>query len=263
MLENKDMKVVILCGGPGTRLKEETEFKPKPLVTIGKMPILWHIMKIYSHYGFRDFVLCLGYKGALIKEYFLNYRWMGHDFTLNVKNNARKIEDFAAEKIEDWTITFADTGLDTNTGGRIKRIERYIKTDDFFATYGDGLANMNIQDLLIHHKNSGKIATMTALHPLSKYGILEIEKGTVTYFKEKPRMKEWVSGGFFVFKSDIFDYLDDNSVLERQPFERLAKEREVTIFSHTGYWGCMDTFKDAMKLNELWNSGERPWKVWK
>jgi len=258
-LKKKDIKVVILCGGKGTRLREETAFKPKPLVEIGNKPILWHIMKIYSHFGYKNFVLCLGYKGNMIKDYFLKYDFLNNDFTLELeKNNII----FHCKKQEDWNITFADTGENTNTGGRIKLIEKYINEDYFFATYGDGVADINIDKLVLSHLNSKKIATLTALHPVSKYGILEIDNSnTVTYFKEKPIVKDWVSGGFFVFNNQIFDYLDTNSILEEDSFERLVEEKNLNVFKHDGFWGSMDTYKDVEYLRKLWNK-EKKWKIW-
>lgn len=251
--------VVILCGGQGTRLREETAFKPKPLVEIGGRPILWHIMKIYSHFGFNEFILALGYKGEMIKRYFLNYEAMNNDFTIDLKSKSLTFHD---NTTEDWVVTLADTGDLTETGGRIKRVEKYIKTPRFMATYGDGVADINIRKLLEFHKSKGKIATLTGLHPLSKYGILELdENNIVTNFKEKPQMKEWVSGGFFVFEREIFDYLDENSILERAPMEHLVEDGQLAVYAHDGFWGSMDTYKDVQYLNKLWEETKR-WKVW-
>ena len=259
-------KVVILCGGIGTRLKEETEFRPKPLVRIGNMPILWHIMKIYSHFGFNDFILCLGYKGELIKEYFINNEWMNSDFILNLRDKSIKL--VGNNKPLDWNVTFVDTGLETETGARIKKIEKYIDGDFFLATYGDGVGNIDINRLIEFHKKNGKTATLTGLKPVSKYGILNLDKKNnelIIDFEEKPVMEEWISGGFFVFDKKIFDYLteDVNCKLEREPFERLAKDKEFTVYKHDGFWACMDTFKEAEWLKKLWSSGKAPWKVWK
>ncbi len=251
--------VVILCGGQGTRLREETAFKPKPLVEIGGRPILWHIMKIYSYYGFNEFILALGYKGDMIKRYFLNYEAMNNDFTIDLKSKTLTYHD---NTTEDWVVTLADTGDETQTGGRIKRLEKYIDTPRFMATYGDGVADINLLELLEFHKNKEKIATLTGLHPLSKYGILELdENNIVTNFKEKPQMKEWVSGGFFVFERAIFDYLDENSILERAPMEQLVEEGQLAVYAHHGFWGSMDTYKDVQYLNKLWEETKR-WKVW-
>ncbi|MBN2518227.1 MAG: glucose-1-phosphate cytidylyltransferase [Candidatus Altiarchaeota archaeon] len=256
------MKVLILCGGAGTRLKEQTEFMPKPLVEIGGMPILWHIMKIYSHYGYKDFVLCLGYKGSMIKDYFMNFEWMANDFTLDLSSKKeRTIHE--PNNLEDWRVTFADTGLETNTGGRIKRVEKYVDGDTFLCTYGDGLADIDIGKLLAHHKKMGKAATLTAIHPTSRFGVIETKDGIVNSFKEKPRLDGLINGGFFVFNKKVFDYLDDDSVLEQEPLKNIAKDRQLSVFEHNGFWGCMDTFKDANDLNRLWESGNPPWRVWR
>jgi glucose-1-phosphate cytidylyltransferase len=257
------MKVVILCGGMGTRMKEETEFKPKPLVLIGKYPILWHIMKHYAHYGFNEFILCLGYKGEMIKDYFLNYDYMANDFTLGL-DGQKALEFHRKDDIENWKITFVDTGLETNTGGRIKKIQKFIKDDNFFCTYGDGVSDVNILKLLEFHKKRGKIVTLTGLHPVSKYGIIKADNtSTVNYFVEKPIMKDLTSGGYFIFNRKIFDYLDENSVLEKEPFEILSKKKQISVFKHDGFWMCMDTYKEAQKLNDIWNSGKPPWRIWK
>ena len=258
-MNNEEAKVVILCGGKGTRLREETIFKPKPLVEIGGKPILWHIMKTYSHFGYRNFILCLGYKGEMIKDYFLKYQNYNNDITIDINKNTINLE---TNNSENWIITLANTGIKTNTGGRIKKIEKYIDNDYFLATYGDGVADINIKKLVNYHKQYNKIATLTGLHPQSKYGILDIDKkGTVTYFKEKPTLKEWVSGGYFVFNKKIFDYLKDNSILERNPFETLVKKHELNVYQHSGFWGSMDTYKDVEYLRTLWNN-EKKWKVW-
>jgi glucose-1-phosphate cytidylyltransferase len=231
------MKTVILCGGEGTRLKEITESIPKPLVEIGGKPILWHIMKIYSHYGFNDFVLCLGYKGELIEKYF--------------KDNPES----------DWSIEFVDTGAKTNTGGRIKKIEKFISDDLFFATYGDGLANIDLNSLLKFHNDKKKIATITCANPLSQFGVLDVEDDLVLGFKEKPPLNQWINGGFFVFDKRIFDYLTEDSVLEKEPFEKLANLKEIAAYKFNEFWECMDTFKDMQLLNKLWKDGKAPWKV--
>ncbi|HUT82282.1 MAG TPA: glucose-1-phosphate cytidylyltransferase [Candidatus Bathyarchaeia archaeon] len=253
------MQVVILCGGKGTRLREETVFKPKSLVEIGGKPILWHIMKIYSYYGYNDFILSLGYKGFMIKDYFLNYDKFNYDFTLNLKKGEIEFHD---NNTDNWNITFANTGDDTNTGGRIKRIEKYIEEDTFLATYGDGVADIDIQKLIDFHFSKNLVATLTGFHPTSKYGILDIDKqGTVTYFQEKPVMKDIVSGGFFVFNHKMFDYLKDDCILEREPLENLVKDKQLSVYNHTGFWGSMDTYKDVERLNEIWER-EKKWKIW-
>ncbi|HHL38944.1 MAG TPA: glucose-1-phosphate cytidylyltransferase [Deltaproteobacteria bacterium] len=257
------MQVVILCGGMGTRLKEETEFRPKPMVEIGGKPILWHIMKIYSHYGFKEFILCLGYKGSIIKEYFLNYEYMTNDFTIEL-GSEKSITVHNARNNHDWKVTLAETGLDTLTGGRIKRIEKYIEGDTFFATYGDGLADIDIRELLAFHRRSGKTATLTGFHPISRFGVIEVDKDyTVERFREKPRLDGLISGGFFVFNRKIFDYIDgDDSILERQPMHRLAEERQLAMYHHQGFWHSMDTYRDFLDLNRMWEEGKTPWKVW-
>jgi len=258
----EDYKVVILCGGKGTRLKEETEFKPKPLVHVGNFPILWHIMKHYSHYGYKDFILCLGYKGGLIKEYFLNYKWMSNDFTLNLKKENERVVNYTRTD-EDWTITFVDTGAETNTGGRIKRIEKYIKEDNFLATYGDGVSNLNLRNLIKFHKDKNKIGTITGVHPWSKYGTIHTnEENVIHEFIEKPILRDIINGGFFVFKKEFFDYLDENCILEGEPFEKLANQKQIALFKHDGFWHCMDTYKDFQELNNVWRSGNVPWKIW-
>jgi len=230
------MKTVILCGGKGTRMKEFTNSIPKPMVCVGDKPILWHIMKIYSHFGFNEFVLCLGYKGEKIKEYF---------------------------RESEWDIIFAETGENTNTGGRIKRIEKYIGEDNFFATYGDGLANIDLQKLLDFHLGHGKMATLTAVQPYSQFGILEMAKnGTILDFKEKPKLDNWINGGFFVFNSRIFEYLGENDILEKAPFERLAAEKQLMAYKHGSFWECMDTYKDNVELNEMWTGNNAKWAVW-
>lgn len=254
------MKVVIFCGGMGTRLMEETEFKPKPMVDIGHAPILWHIMKMYSHHGFNDFVLCLGYKGHAIKKYFLNYNEMTNDFTTRLDTRTVKIEG----KPENWNVTCVDTGPDTLTGGRLKRVEKYIDGDSFLATYGDGVADININKLVAHHVMKNKIATVTAINPVSRFGEINIaDDGEITSFQEKPISNAWINGGFFVFKRDIFDYIDgDHIMLEQEPMRKLVERKQLTAFKHRGFWHCMDTYRDFQFLNKLWNEGKAPWKVW-
>jgi len=258
------MKVVILCGGRGTRLKEETEFRPKPLVRIGNKPVLWHIMKIYAHYGFKDFILCLGYKGDMIKEYFLNYEIMNSDFTIQL-GNRNNIQFHSNHQEEDWSVTLADTGEKAETGARIKRIEKYIDSDLFMVTYGDGVANLNIKELLKFHKAHRKIGTMTGVHPSSRFGELVIKDNRVVEFNEKPQVKEGlINGGFFVFNKEFFNYLkeDDNCYLERQPLEKLAKEGELMVYPLDGFWQCVDTYRELEVLNNLWKFPNPPWKVW-
>ncbi len=255
------MKTVILCGGQGTRLREETEFKPKPLVEIVGKPILWHIMKIYAHYGFNDFILCLGYKGDMIKDHFLNYKFRDRDFELNLKNGKAKSLGTHAE---DWNITFADTGLETQPGGRIKSIEQYVKDENFMVTYGDGVADINLDNLVAQHNKSGMLATITGVHPNSKFGIINVSGDTVLDFQEKPRLNEWISGGFFVFNRSVLDYFEKTGPfsVEENVFKKLAQEKKLGLYKHDRSWYCMDTYKDTQTLNQLWNEGKAAWKVW-
>ncbi|MBI4970704.1 MAG: glucose-1-phosphate cytidylyltransferase [Candidatus Omnitrophica bacterium] len=260
---NNSLKVVILCGGAGTRLKEETDFRPKPLVEVGTRPILWHIMKIFSHFGFNDFILCLGHKGHMIKEYFMNYVIRNNDFTINL-DKPGEIKFHGDHNEGHWKITLVDTGLNTMTGGRIKRVQRYVDTDPFLVTYGDGVADVDILKLLEYHKKQNTIATVTGVQPLSQFGIIEMEReGKAMGFKEKPKLDSWVNGGFFVFQNKFFDYLTDDSVLEQEPLKKLASEKQLAIYPHQGFWQCMDTFKDVEGLNQLWQEKRAEWKVWK
>ncbi len=257
------MKTVILCGGMGTRLREETEYRPKPMVDIGGKPILWHIMKIYSHYGFNEFVLCLGYKGEMIKEYFFHYDIMNNNFTIEI-GQEKKIQVHNTSTELKWKITLIDTGEKAMTGARVKRIQEYIDTDTFFLTYGDGIGNINIQELLNFHNKHGKIGTVTGVSPLSRFGELIIEGDRVACFSEKPQLVEgWVNGGFFIFNQKVFDYLDDDDscILERAPLENLAKDGQLMVYKHTGYWQCMDTYRDRELLIKEWESGNPKWKV--
>ncbi len=258
-------KVVILCGGEGTRLKEETEFKPKPMVTIGGMPVLWHIMKIYSHYGFNEFVLCLGYRGDAIKQFFLTHELMHNDFSIRLRDRKSDIVHRRGNE-EDWTITFVETGLKAMTGARVKRIERYIDGDEFMLTYGDGLSDVNIKKILDFHEKKKRIGTMTAVHPHSKWGMVrEGESGIVREFVEKPVLEDYVNGGFYCFKKDFFDYIsgDESCIMESEPFEKLVKARQFSMLKHGGFWFGMDTYKDYLDLNKMWDEGKTPWKVWK
>lgn len=258
------MKVVILCGGLGTRLREETEFRPKPLVEIGGRPILWHIMKIYARHGFRDFVLCLGYRGQMIKDYFLNYEAMNNDFTINL-GRRHQIDYHGAHTEQDFRVTLAETGQETMTGGRVKRVEKYVEGDTFLATYGDGLADLDIRAALDFHHSHGRLATVTTVHPLSRFGVLDVEKesGRVREFAEKPLMQGWASAGYFIFDRRVFDYLaGDDCVLEREPLERLAAEGQLMAYRHDGFFYTMDTYREYEYLNGLWAAGRAPWKVW-
>lgn len=259
------MKVVILCGGQGTRIREDTGSRPKPLVEIGGRPVLWHIMKTYAHYGFHDFVLCLGYRGDMIKEYFLNYDAMGNDFTIRLGRESQ-IDLHGAHDEQNFRVTLADTGRDTMTGGRIKRIEKYVDGGDtFLVTYGDGVADVDIAQLVAFHKSHGKAATVTAVRPRAHFGLLETgSDGAVAKFTEKPQLDCWASAGFLVFERKVFDYIgDDDCVLEREPLERLAAEGQLMAYRHGGFFFAMDTYREYLHLNELWHSGKAPWRVWK
>lgn len=259
------MKVVILCGGLGTRLREETEFRPKPMVNIGTRPILWHIMKIYAHYGHRDFILALGYKGEMIKEYFMHYEILNNDVTIELG----KPDAFCLHNTHDetgWKITLAGTGDKTLKGGRLKKVEKYIENDTFMMTYGDGVANININELLKFHNSHGKLATVTGVNPGARFGELKISGDRVEAFYEKPlySIKNYINGGFFVFNKKIFNYLsnDDSCDLEYGALERIAKEGELMIYRHKDYWACMDTIRDMDYLNKLWQENNAPWKIW-
>jgi glucose-1-phosphate cytidylyltransferase len=257
------MKAVILCGGQGTRLREETEYRPKPLVEVGGKPILWHIMKTYAYYGFHDFVLCLGYRGNMIKEYFLNYEAMNNDFTICLGKQSH-IEFNDSHNEQGFCVTLADTGQEVMTGGRIKRVQKYVDSDTFLVTYGDGVSDVNIADLVAFHKSHGKIATVTTVRPYSRFGILEAASdGRVVEFKEKPRMDGWASAGYLVFDRQLFDYLEgDDCILEREPLQRLAAEGQLMAYRHDGFFFAMDTYREYLYLNELWQSGKAPWRVW-
>jgi glucose-1-phosphate cytidylyltransferase len=257
------VKVVILCGGQGTRLREETEYRPKPLVLVGQRPVLWHIMKLFAHHGFQEFVLCLGYRGWMIKEYFLNYEALNNDFTIQLGRETQ-INYLDQHGEQDFGVTLADTGQDTMTGGRVKRIARFVDGDTFMVTYGDGVSNVDIKKLFAFHKAHGKLATITAVQPSSRFGILTLtEEGRVTSFAEKPKMDGWASAGFFVFNTKILDYLtDDQCILEREPLERLTAEGELMVYRHDGFFYAMDTYREYQVLNEMWDRKEAPWKVW-
>ncbi|HEV8384794.1 MAG TPA: sugar phosphate nucleotidyltransferase [Candidatus Acidoferrales bacterium] len=258
----KDEKVVILCGGLGTRMKEETEYRPKALVDIGGRPILWHLMRTYYKYGYRKFVLCLGYKGWMIKDYFLNYQCRQHDFTLRLRSGASMVWDHSDEP-EDWEITFVDTGANTQTGGRLFRIRHHIKEDYFLANYVDGLSDINLDELVAYHKDKKKTATLSGFHARSRYGVVRVNgDGIVNYWQEKPLMNDLTPGGFFVFNRNIFDALDEDCILEMGPLDKLAKTGELALYRHDGFWYCMDTFKEAQALNEMWACGKAPWRTW-
>lgn len=257
------MKAVILAGGFGTRISEETVNKPKPMIEIGGKPILWHIMKLYSYYGINDFVICCGYKGYMIKEYFANYHMHMSDIVVNLKTG--DIEYYNS-KAEPWNITIVDTGLNTMTGGRIKRVKDIIGNETFMLTYGDGVANVDINELLNVHKESGKIATVTSVQPLGRFGALDIDKnGQVKCFVEKPVGDGgWINGGFFVLDPKIFNYIeDDSTIFEKGPLVKLAQENQLVAYKHKGFWKPMDTLRDKMEIESLWNSNKAPWEIWK
>ncbi len=256
------MYVVILAGGYGSRISEETNIKPKPMIEIGEYPILWHIMKIYSYYGFNDFIICLGYKGYLIKEYFYNYFLHHCDVTFDIKTQRIEIHQ---NKSESWRVTLVDTGQQTMTGGRIKKIKNYIGNEAFMLTYGDGLADININQLLEFHYSLGKIATVTAVQPLGRFGALQFEDdATIKSFQEKPDGDgAWINGGFFVLEPEVFDYIaGDSTVFEQEPLQKLSLEGELNAFKHKGFWQPMDTLREKNLLEELWNTGKAPWKIW-
>lgn len=261
------MKVVILCGGKGTRLREETERKPKPMVEIGGHPILWHIMKLYSAFGFKEFVLALGYRREIIKQYFINYRTMNDDFTLAL-GREHSIKYHNQRDVENWKITFANTGEDSMTGARVARIAKYVQDDMFLLTYGDGLADINLNRLVDFHKAHGRIGTVSGVHTPSRFGKLDIsnEKGHVGNFTEKPlgsSISDYINGGYFVFNRDFFKYVssDESCILEHEPLEKLSKDGELVAYRHEGYWQCMDTYRDWLMLQQLWQSGDAPWRA--
>ncbi|MCI9242049.1 MAG: glucose-1-phosphate cytidylyltransferase [Lawsonibacter sp.] len=257
------MKVVILAGGLGTRISEESHLKPKPMITIGEQPILWHIMKYYSSFGFHDFVICCGYKGHIIKEYFADYYLYRSDVTFDFSaENRMTVHENVAEP---WRVTLVDTGLNTQTGGRIKRVQKYIGDEPFMLTYGDGVGTVDLNALLEQHRASGKTATLTGVQPGGRFGVLDIEGQTVTGFREKAKEDGgWINGGFMALNPEVFRYLTDEEgcVFERQPLERLALEGKLGIYKHKGFWQCMDTQRDKIWLEEHWEKGDAPWRVW-
>lgn len=256
------MKVVLLAGGFGTRISEESQYKPKPMIEIGEMPILWHIMKTYSSYGFDEFIICAGYKQHVIKQWFADYFLHTSDITFDfTKGNQMIIHDAHAE---NWKVTVVDTGLHTMTGGRLKRIKKYLGDEPFFMTYGDGVADVDIPATLEYHKSHGKLATMTAIRPESRYGMIDMEDGLVRSFREKSQSDVgWINGGFMVLDPKVLDYIDgDGDMFERAPMERLAEDGQLMCYCHEGFWQCMDTLRDKQKLESLWESGKAPWKLW-
>ncbi len=255
------MKVVILCGGLGTRLREETELRPKPMVEIGGQPILWHIMQGHASYGFKEFILALGYKGEVIKQYFLDYYHLHSNLTVSLAAGAVTAHD---GKREDWLVHLIDTGLQTQTGGRVKQLAPWIGGETFMLTYGDGVCDADIRDLLRFHQTHGRLATVTAVRPPSRFGGLSFDGDLVTEFSEKPQIGEgWINGGFFVLEPGGLDYIEgDDTIFEREPLERLAKDGQLVAYRHTGFWQCVDSLRDVRLLESLWASGKAPWKVW-
>ncbi len=254
------MKAVILAGGYGTRISEETHVKPKPMIEIGGMPILWHIMKHYSDYGINDFVICCGYKGYIIKEYFANYFLHRSDVTFDIKNNKMEVHKKFAEP---WKVTLVDTGLDTMTGGRLKKVESYLDNETFCFTYGDGISNINISELLKFHKDTGTTATVTAVQPPGKFGRMNLKENIVNHFEEKPIGDEgWINGGYFVLEPSVFKYLKDESTIwEREPLEELAKSKQLSAYKHTGFWQPVDTLWDKNYLENIWKENNASWKI--
>jgi glucose-1-phosphate cytidylyltransferase len=255
------MKAVILAGGFGTRITEETHLKPKPMIEIGGNPILWHIMKIYSTYDINEFIICCGYKGYLIKEYFANYFLHMSDVTFDMKQNKMEVH---RKFVEPWKVTLVDTGIDTMTGGRLKKVKEYLRDETFCFTYGDGVSDINISDLIAFHSREKTLATVTAVQPPGRFGTLNLENNKITDFKEKPAGDgNWINGGFFVLEPGIFDYIQsDSTIWEREPLEHMAKDNQLSAFKHTGFWLPLDTLRDKNHLEELWNSGKAPWKIW-
>jgi len=258
------MKVVILCGGLGTRLREETEYRPKPMVPVGGQPILWHIMKLYAHHGHKDFILCLGYKGEVIKEYFRNYLWNTSDVTLKLGRNPQ-VRYHSNHDEEDWTVTLLETGLETQTGGRLRRALPFVNDETFLFTYGDGLTSSDINASVAFHQEHGGIATITAVKPSGRFGELAMDGYTITSFSEKPEQENaYVNGGFMVLDKRVAAYLDegDACVFERGPMESLAGEGQLKAYCHDGYWQCMDTYREQQLLDKMWRAGKAPWRIW-
>ncbi len=254
------MKTVLLCGGFGTRLSEETSLVPKPMIQIGDMPIMLHIMNIYSKFGYNEFVLALGFKAEVIKEYFLNFYALRNDFRINLQDGSL---NYIKENKNNWIIDLVDTGLSSMTGGRLARLKNQVGNKTFMLTYGDGVSDLDINKLISFHKSHGKLATFTAVHPPSRFGVIEMDGDLVTSFKEKPQTEAgWINGGFFIFEPGVFDYLQDGdqTILERAPLENLAKNGQLMAYKHHGFWQCMDTLRDKLYLNKLWSSGDAPWK---
>ena len=257
------MKTVLLAGGFGTRISEESQFKPKPMIEIGGMPILWHIMKLYSHYGFNEFIICAGYKQEVIKKWFGDYFLHTSDITFDFTNDNQLIVH--KKHVEPWKVTIVDTGLKTLTGGRLKRIKKYIGNEAFLMTYGDGVCDVDISKLIKHHRKQAKLATLTVVQPEGRFGTLDMEGDYIRSFREKSKADAgWINGGFMVLEAAALDYIKgDSTMFEREPLEQLANDGQLVNFKHHGFWQCMDTLRDKQKLEALWESGKAPWKVWK
>ena len=255
------MKTVILAGGLGTRLQEQTQTKPKPMVEIGGKPVLWHIMNIYAAHGFKDFIVALGYKGEVMKNYFLNYYYLNNDISISLRNG--QVTTYEGHR-EDWDLHLIDTGAETQTGGRVKRLSRWLDNSTFMLTYGDGVARLDIRKLLEYHRSHGKLATLTAVRPPARFGGLQFSDNLVSEFTEKPQLGEgWINGGFFVMEPQVLDYIEgDETVLEREPLERLAREGQLAAYRHDDFWQSMDTLRDVRLLEQLWENGSAPWKMW-
>jgi glucose-1-phosphate cytidylyltransferase len=259
----ESIPAVILAGGLGTRIREETEFKPKPMVEIGGRPVLWHIMKHLSSYGISRFVICVGYKGDIIRDYFLNYRARNNDFTVSLGAHD-ELTFYSDHEESDWSVTIAETGALTNTGGRVHGIKKYIPGERFLCTYGDGLSDINLDELERFQLEKNKIATVSAVKPLSRFGIMDIGSDDIVQnFREKPQAEGWINGGFFIFKPELFNYLKPNVILENEPLQQLASENQLAAYKHEGFWQPMDTFRESKMLNELWESGSAPWRIGK
>ncbi|MEE2828648.1 MAG: sugar phosphate nucleotidyltransferase [Myxococcota bacterium] len=264
-MDESKPRVVILCGGEGTRLKEETEFRPKPMVSVGGRPLLWHIMKIYAQQDFQSFVLALGYKGEIIRQYFLNYREQTSNLTLRFgRNGAEDACHFhEPHDIEGWEVTLANTGGTTQTGGRIWRCRPYLDDGTFMMTYGDGVADIDLRALLALHRESGRLATVTGLRPQSRFGVIERDSsGAAVGFREKPKLDSYTSGGFFVLEPGVFDYLDAECIFEEEPLQRLAEDGQLGVYTHDGFWKSIDTYREYLEINRMWAEGERPWVTW-
>jgi len=260
-MQNQKMKVAILAGGLGTRLSEETSLKPKPMVEIGGKPLLWHIMNIYSHYGYREFVIALGYKGEIIKDYFINYHYGAHNLTVDLRTGNVSVHDGAAQ---DWIVHLVDTGIETNTGGRVKRVSEYLCGERFMLTYGDGVSNVNIPHLIEFHECQKKLATVTAVRPPARFGQMVVDGDRVTQFREKPQIGEgWINGGFFVVEPGIVDYIEgDQTAWEYESLERIAAAGQLAAYRHDDFWQCMDTIRDVHLLERMWSERTAPWKIW-